>query len=163
MLKLVGCLFIILSGAMTGNSVAVSFKNKLELQRTLQRLYSQSAILLEYSLLTFSELICQLHSSESFSKLSFLYVPDDCTDVRQAVLDGIRNWDPPDEASGQILVSFFTDLGTTDISGQLSFVRLALARQTEIVEAEKKRINERLRLSRTFGVLGGAFAAIMIM
>lgn len=162
MLKLVGSLFIIIAGAMAGNSAAVSFRNKLELQRTLLKMYSETAIMLEYSFITLSELIEQLRRNNEYSSLSFLDIDDD-TDIRRSLLDKLRAWDMADEESMSILKSFFINFGTTDISGQLSYAAMARARQSEIVERETKQLNKRSRFARTFGVLGGAFAAVMMI
>ena len=163
MIKLIGCIMVVAAGAFGGNSIAFSFKRRLDTQALVLKMYRRTEIILEYSLFTFSEIVQSLKDCGEFSELGFLDVDCSRTDIRQAVLDGVKCWNEPDSGSKQILLSFFRDLGTTDLSGQLSFVKLAQAQQSEIVSTEKQRLRERMKLSRTFGVLGGAFAAIMLI
>lgn len=164
MLKLWGSVFIIVAGVMTGCKVGERYTNGLKLQKKLLSLYNEIAIVLEYSFMTFGEIISRLNESGEYSELSFLNIGTDRINIRQAVLDSISEWDADiEESSRKNLVSFFTKLGTTDIQGQISYAQLAAARQQQIINNVEKKYMQKTSLSRTFGALGGAFAAIMMI
>ncbi len=164
MLKLWGSLLLIAAGTLAGSSVAEMYKHRLAVHKKLLRLYNETAILLEYSLLTFSEIVSHLWQSGEYAEFSFLNADDACIDVRQAVLDRIGNWQTGlEESSRSNLLAFFSKLGTTDISGQISYARLAAVQEQEIISSISSKYQQRSGISRTFGALGGAFAAIMMI
>lgn len=164
MLKLWGSLLLIVAGALAGCRVGEMYTSRLKLHKKLVSLYNETAILLEYSFLTFGEIVSRLKESGEYSEFGFLNVSSECLDIRQAVLDGIDSWDACiEDSSRSNLVSFFTKLGTTDIQGQISYARLAAAHEQEIISSVEKKYQQKTSLSRTFGALGGAFAAIMMI
>ena len=80
------------------------------------------------------------------------------------MLDKIDDWDCGlEDAALNNLKSFFTTLGTTNIQGQLSYARLAAVQQQKMIDSVEKLYSQRSHICRTFGVLGGAFAAIMLI
>ena len=102
MIKLIGCIMVVAAGAFGGNSIAFSFKRRLDTQALILKMYRRTEIILEYSLFTFSEIVQSLKDCGEFSELGFLDVDCSRTDIRQAVLDGIKCWNEPDSGSKQI-------------------------------------------------------------
>ncbi len=163
MLKTLGSLLLIAAGTLSGLSISNSYKQRLHIHKKLVRLYNETAILLEYSFPTFGEIVSHLQKSGEYIEFSFLNVDTDEIDVRKAVIDAINNWDKGLESnSEENLRSFFTKLGTTDIQGQISYAKLAAVSEQEFIDSVSEKYKQRAKISRTFGVLGGAMAAIMI-
>lgn len=164
MLNLWGSILLIAAGMLAGCAVSDMYKRRILLHKKLLRMYSETAILLEYSLMTFGEIVEHFRTSGEYNEFSFLSVDSDSHDIRQAVLDGIDAWNSGLEYSAVIgLKSFFQTLGTTDIQGQLSYARLAALSQQRLIESVEDTYRQKSRFSRTFGTLFGAFAAIMLI
>lgn len=164
MLNLWGSILLIAAGMFAGFKASEMYKHKLVLHKKLLRMYSEAAILLEYSLMTYGEMIEYFRQSGEYTDFSFLNVNAAAYDIRQAVLDKIDDWDCGlEDAALNNLKSFFTTLGTTNIQGQLSYARLAAVQQQKIIDSVEKLYSQRSHICRTFGVLGGAFAAIMLI
>lgn len=155
---------LIFCGTLTGCHISAVYKRRLILHEKILRMYNETAILLEFSLMTFAEIVAHLRESGEYDEFSFLVKDTGVVDIRQAVLDGIDSWEECIE-QGAIndIRCFFTKLGTTDIQGQLSYVRLAVLQQQGHIDALAPVYNRKSRFARTFGTLGGAFAAIMMI
>lgn len=164
MLKLLGCLMLIACGALCGNRVGELYKARLETHKKLLRLYTEAAILLEYSLCTFGEIIEHLAKNDELKEFGFLNIDTHSQDIRQELQKSIDQWDSPiEDKSVNNLRVFFSKLGTTDIQGQLSYARLAAEQEQEIIDSVKKQYVQRINMSGTFGILGGVFAALMMI
>lgn len=164
MLKLLGSLMLIAAGALSGYSASHRYLRRIEMLRGLLRMYGEICIRLEYSLMTFAELIESLREDPAFSVFGFLDVDTEVCDIRLRILDSLDSLsDRFDPASLENLRSFFVRLGTTDIQGQLSYAKMAQSRQKEILASSSPVLEQKAKLSRTLGLLGGAFAAIMLI
>ena len=164
MLKLIGTAMIILSGALFGETLRKSCFLKIDIHAKLLEMYNEIAILLEYSYLTYSEIINILRTSGRYNELDFLDIPQNSMDAKSCVLNNLERWCKLDEqASKQNLESFFSTLGTTDIQGQVLFSRLAAEREKEIYIATRKKYLQQAKLSRILGCLSGVLIAIMII
>ena len=164
MLKLLGSLLVIVSGTLCGLSVSRMYTRRLLLHRKLLRLYNEIAVLLEYSMPTFAEIVSHLAQSGEFAEFCFLNPGCDELEIRQAVLSAIDDWDVTlEESSLTNLRCFFEKLGTTDIGGQISYARLAAAQESEIIAALSDKYRQKAGISRTFWTLGGVLAAILMI
>lgn len=164
MLKLLGSFMIIAAGTLAGLNVSCGYKQKMLLHKKLVRLYSETAIMLEYSFPTFAEIIEHLRSCGEYSEFGFLYKSTDGIDIKSSVLGAVDSWDTGLESSSKSeLRAFFSRLGTTDIQGQIAYARLAAASEQGFIDSVSEKYRQRAKMSRTFGVLGGVFAAIMIV
>ena len=164
MLKLWGSILLIAAGTLAGCRVSEIYKHRLLLHKKLLRMYSETSILLEYSLMTFAQIVENLRTSGEYNELSFLNVDTCSPDIRQAVLDSIDSWNSGiEESASSCLRSFFQSLGTTDIQGQLSYAKLAALSQQRLIGTVEDTYMQKSRISRTFGALFGAFAAIMLI
>lgn len=164
MLKLLGCILIITSGTFTGLNVSFKYNQKMALHKKLVRLYNETAIILEYSFATFGEIIEHLRCSREYDEFRFLNAGADDIDVKRTVLRALDTWDKGIERTSiDNLRAFFSKLGTTDIQGQISYARLAAACEQDLIDTISEKYKQRAKMSRTLGVLGGVFAAIMIV
>ena len=113
---------------------------------------------------TFAEIASHLSQSGEFAEFGFLNCGCDELDIRQAVLNAIDSWDVSlEESSLSNLRCFFERLGTTDISGQISYAQLAAAQESEIIASLSGKYKQKAGMSRTFGTLGGVLAAILMI
>ena len=164
MLKLWGSLLVITAGSLCGLSVSRMYTRRLLLHRKLLRLYNETAILLEYSMPTFAEIVSYLSQSGEFAEFGFLNCACDELAIRQAVLNAIDSWDVSlEESSLANLRCFFEKLGTTDIGGQISYAQLAAAQESEIIASLSGKYRQKAGMFRTFGTLGGVLAAILMI
>ena len=164
MLKIWGSLLIITAGTLCGLSASRMYSRRLLLHRKLLMLYNEAAIMLEFSMPTFAEIVSHLAQSNEFSEFGFLNCCGYELDIRQAVLNGIDSWDTSlEESSLSNLHCFFERLGTTDISGQIAYARLAASQESSIIDSLSDKYRQKAGISRTFGTLGGVLAAILMI
>ncbi len=164
MLKLTGGALIIISCSMIGKYIGLGYLKKLRLHEKLLQMYNETTVLLEYSYMTFDEIITSLNNSSAFEQLDFLCICAHDINIRCNLLDKIECWDKIDNVeSKDNLRDFFSKLGTTDNSGQITYSRLAAEREKEIIDRCKGEMMRRSKLASSIGFSTGVLLTIMLI
>ena len=80
-----------------------------------------------------------------------------------APLDLWRACEEPDASLTPVLTDFFASCGKTPVDGQAQLCRTTITRLETIYEERKKSSENKRRICRTVGILGGAFLAIILL
>lgn len=164
MIKITGCILLIITGCLTGLYISDKIRHRLYIEKLLYRMYCEIEILLNCSQLTYCEIISRLVESENYKELDFLNVRADTENIRKEVLDSLEESHICDEIiTANTLKNFFSCLGTSDIDGQISYVRLAEKESRECIAVLEEKTLRQCKLAKAMGVLGGAFAAILFV
>lgn len=164
MIKFIGTALIMLSGLGIGYTLSANNKRHLKKVGYAEKMLCDIGLMLEFGALTFGEIVKHLKDTDSAGQLMFLDTDEQSPDLRADILDRIElNKDKfrPDEKSA--LRQFFTQLGTTDIEGQLSLVERSKAYFFGQLQKLREESKSKCRLYNSLGALGGAFVAIMLL
>ena len=165
MIKFIGCIMIISSAGYAGFYQADKLVKKLKITKKLYRMACEIVIMLNCSYLTVGEIISRLNSCSEFDELDFIKAdPDSLTlrnDIRKKIKNSVCLADFKDEKT--IIENFFMELGTTEISGQLALAELFKKELSEQIEKLSEQSAKKCRLYRAMGILGGTFAAVMLI
>ena len=164
MLKLTGGLFIIISCSLLGKYVGLGYIKKLRLHEKLLQMYNETTVLLEYSYMTFDEIVKSLNDSPAFYEFDFLCVSTSDINIRYDMLSKIDCWNKiENEESKDNLKAFFSQLGTTDNQGQITYSKLAAEREKEIINRNKNDLMRRSKLASSISFSAGILLTIMLI
>lgn len=143
MIKLFGCLLVIILATLIGLSKSRALKERTYRLKQLSRMFMQAAELIRYRRSTVGEIIDKLNEDEHFSAL--------------------LNENDLSQQEKELLSGFLSELGTTDAEGQLSMISLYCSRCGELIDASKNEETAKCRLYEQLGFLCGAFIAVLLI
>lgn len=162
-LKLLGCAALVLAGTAVGFMKARSLSSRRRLLAAVGTLMQDLATRLRYQ----SEDI--FTSVTLAAKSAGLSIKEDA-DRSQGFLAWwelqTESFAPPHvlhNSDKELLSSFGSQLGTTDLEGQLSHIELCRAMLSKQLSEAEEEQRQKGRLYRTLGVFGGVSAAIMLI
>lgn len=164
MLRIIGIVLVMLSGANFGAYLSSKVKKHIKTVETVNDMLRETGMMIRFNAITFKELIEHLKCCCAIGKLRFLQVDTEALDIRESIVEGIKNNDDGLSAEeAEKLYSFFLQFGTTDIDGQLSMVEKYQEYYFERMQNLRDESTKKCRLYNSLGALGGAFVAVMLV
>lgn len=165
MIKLFAFLCFLIAGTVWGIAMSDRLRRKRELCECVRSMLMQISVMIRYKALTVYEIVCELHCSDLCSRLNFLKsLPESYEtgkNFRKIWSDSIlSDTEIPDEER-EILLSFGSTLGTSDIEGQVASIDAALEKIGMIQSRRSKEYQQKGKLYRSVGMLFGIMAGIM--
>ena len=154
MIKLMGCIMLVMAGAGFGCCKADNLECKYRTVKNIEHMLNDLYIMLESSVLTKAEITERIMNNKKYHMFE-KYILNNSTDEKDRSL-----LSKDDESK---LTEFFEQLGTTDLYGQLSRTKLYIGEFSQREELLKEKLKRCGRLYRGMGVICGAAAAILIM
>ena len=158
-MRLIGCVMMILCGAGCGAYISSIYLGRTEtLVRTADMLLTLS-IRLEYEAPTVDEMIADV--AEEYRRLPFLA---ENTADRDGILEALKNDSCGlEKADRERLAEFFMRFGSADRLSEQNRISAARAYFLQRIESERPENEKHAALSRRLGLLGGIFAAVMLL
>lgn len=167
MLKAV-CLFvIILLTSFGGMYFSSALKNRVITLKRINYMAEEIYVMLRYRSATVYEIAESLSADERFSDFDFLreisflsgksFQQGWCEAVKAHLPCGINKSDT------ELLMSIGRQLGTSDLDGQISNIRLRQAELGSAISAAEEEYSRKAGLYRSLGVLAGVFISIMLI
>lgn len=152
------------SGVGIGLALSQRNKNHLHTVEAVEKMFSETKLMLQFNAPTFSELIGYLKNSSQTGSLRFLEVDVDSVCVRDDIINAVReNKDDLCEQETAKLESFFSQLGETDIDGQISLAERYEEFFRDDLQKLRHESSVKCKLYNSLGALGGAFVAILLV
>lgn len=167
MLKAV-CLFaIILLSSLGGMYFSAALKNRVITLKRINYMLEEIYIMLKYRSATVYEITDALSRDERFSDFDFLREISFLSGrpFQQSWCESLENHIPfgMNKSDAELLMSIGKQLGTSDLEGQISTVRLRQAELGTVISAAEEEYSRKAKLYRSLGVLTGVFIAIMLV
>lgn len=146
--KLIGAASVIIAGTYIGFDKSAVLEKRLSTLRNILRMFDETEILMNYGAFTTGEILERLSESECFEKI----INKDSSVTRCLAED-----------EKMLINEYFSQLGTTDLQGQLSALKMyktAFAEKFNDLKAVK---NEKCRLYRTMGILAALFVCVILV
>ncbi|WP_124099128.1 stage III sporulation protein AB [Ruminococcus sp. Marseille-P6503] len=166
MVKMIGLALILMSGGLIGITASDKVKLHGKALKKIIRLLEESEIMIKYNACTFSELLEHYRICDEIKDIDFIeqYSLSGEADIKEAVCGAVKRTGLElTEEEKHNLNSFFLELGSTDLEGQLAIIshykeyfRECLCRADEETQAK-------CRLYKSMGILGGAFLAVILI
>lgn len=164
MIKLVGIILIVFTGAGIGIFASEKLKQQLCSCKLLIEMFNSISVMIRYRAMDFYEVSKELKENISLSKLEFISQLPESYNGTNSFSD---EWHKAVESDSQIgfeekeiLHSFASNIGTSDIEGQLSELELVSCRLKAVEEKRKEDYIRKGKLYRSVGVLAGIMAGI---
>lgn len=146
--KLIGAASVIVAGTYIGFDKSAVLEKRLSMLRNILRMFDETEILMNYGAFTTGEILERLSENECFEKI----INKDSSVTRCLAEDEKR-----------LINEYFSQLGTTDLQGQLSALKMyktAFAEKFSDLKAVK---DEKCRLYRTMGILAALFVCVILV
>ena len=163
MIKLIGSVLIVFAGAKTGFMKAGQLDKQLEGTRLVIHILNDVKIMLESSFLTTDEIIERLESDGEYKKTG-LFCFSESGFTKDELCENIDKCQYiTDKNDRERLKAYFLQLGTTDITGEISKTDLCIGDFKNREEVCKEKVRKYSKLYRGLGILGGAMTAVILM
>lgn len=162
MIKLFGCILIILAGAGCGNIMSDKLKSNLITLKTILLLIDETEIMLGSEYMSTNEIIDVLSQKKAYSQLGIFH-DINRLDINSSMSKNIQKSNLLNNDDKAKLSCFFEELGTTNLNGQLTKLNLCKAYFANAVLIAEQKYDSHAKLYRAMGVLCGAFAAILLV
>lgn len=146
--KLIGAASVIIAGTYIGFDKSAVLGKRLSTLRNILRMFDETEILMNYGAFTTGEILERLRENECFEKI----INKDSSVTRCLAEDEKR-----------LLNEYFSQLGTTDLQGQLSALKMYKNAFTEKFSDLKAVKDEKCRLYRTMGILAALFVCVILV
>lgn len=165
LVKSVGIIVIIAASLMTGLTLSDRVKRHYVHLKNIVLMLNETEIMLRYNACTIKELFAHLKACSELKTLDFLDVRTvNASDIKETVVDKIQATSLElSEDEKKSLISFFRELGSTDMQGQLAIVKHYKEYFNGRAAAVYEECGSKCRLYRSLGALGGAFLAVIII
>lgn len=164
MIRIIGVVMIMCAGVGCGFSLSSRVKEHLRKVSAINDMFSEVIMLIAYNAVTFRELIAYLKDRSLTSSLKFLDVDVDSVDIRENVVQAVReNQDNLEEEEVRQLCGFFMQFGTSDLEGQLLMARKYQEYFRTRLQDLREESMKKCRLYNSLGALGGAFIAVILV
>lgn len=146
--KLIGAASVIIAGTYIGFDRSAALEKRLSALKNIIRMFDETEILMNYGAFTTGEILERLSANECFEKI----IKNEGTVTRCLAED-----------ENKLVSDYFSQLGTTDLQGQISALKMyktAFAERFSDLKAVK---DEKCRLYRTMGILAGLFVCVILV
>lgn len=169
MIKLAGICALMLSCTGAGFMLSSGLSARILVLENINALLEIFSVSIRYKRETVLRLVEEAESSSSCRRLEFLsavrerllFSGDFPLAWRESVLEWLPDFLKPEDKA--ILLETGDFLGGSDIDGQLSNLQIKKEAASKLLDAAKEERKRKSKLFRSLGVLGGAFAAILLV
>jgi len=162
--KFTGIILIMLAGISCGFSMSSKFKRHIATLELLNDMFTETIMLMNFSAVTYPELILHLKESTLCGGLKFLDIDTGSPEIREKVLEAVRaNKDGLDTQESEKLFGFFKQFGTCDLDGQIAMAKKYMAYFSDRLNTLRAESVQKCRLYNSLGALGGAFLAVILV
>lgn len=166
MLKIIGFGLIFITTVSLGVHFSDRLKEKVKILNSLEFMFDDILIMVRYKAMTVYDIITELRKKEISDTLSFLKKIEFSSEISFS-----GNWSssidetdmPLSVEELNLLKSFGSSLGSSDIEGQISTIELY---KHNFIALYKKACNDyekKSKLYKSLGVISGAFIIIMLI
>lgn len=164
MIRTVGLLMLLIAAALAGNTAAKGLEGRVRRLQMLELFCEAAGSELKYLLPTVKELLCSLAQRADFQSLLFL---QNAAAAHTPFPESWRNAVETDKTlcadEREILRTIGATLGSTELSAQLSALKLCGERFQRLRETAETEVLRRGRLYRSMGILTGIFLVILLL
>lgn len=162
------CLFvIILLTSFGGMYFSAALKNRVISLKRMSYMLEEIYIMLEYRSATVYEIAEALSGDERFAEFTFLRELAFSSErsFQQSWCEAVENHIPIgiSKSDSELLKNIGRQLGTSDLDGQISGVRLRQAELNSAIASAEEDYSRKAKLYRSLGVLTGVFIVIMLV
>lgn len=165
MYKLILSMIIILCSTFIGYSFSLKLTNRRKTLNSIVSAISRMKTLICFGSFEISRVVNDCFASEEFNLISINEIAPD-TSYNEAFSVSVRNINKKyslSDSDKDLLVSFGSELGTTDISGQLSHAELYQNLFSERLSDAKEQENVKSRLYKVLGFSLGCAISLLIV
>lgn len=167
MLKYAGLVLIISISSFSGMYFSTTLKSRVVVLKKINYLIDEIMILLRYKASTVYEIIECLIKNERFSDFSFLgnIGIDGATSFQLDWCNSLEANPPLNLKKDDLLIlaDIGRNLGTSDIEGQISTLKLQRNELEILISSAEADCERKSKLYRSLGVLVGAFISVMLI
>lgn len=145
MIKLSGCLLIIILCTMIGVSRSNALKERTRSLRILTKMLEDTIQMIRYRKSTVSEITDKINEDE----------------VSRKILRGENN--SLSEEGKSIVKNFLSELGTSDTEGQISMITACLTSCNRLTVSSEQEETAKCRLYEQLGFMLGSFIAVLLI
>lgn len=164
-MKLLGLLFIVLSGTGIGFLAAMRLRQERIVMERLCQMLRELSVQMVFRAASVQELLEQLRQEPAYEMFTF---PERMLTELQSGVSLCTAWhiglqadESIPETARQLLLPLGEELGVSDLDGQVETLTQYRQQLEPYTEETRKRCSQRQRLYFSMGVLGGLMAAIL--
>ncbi len=165
--RVIAFICFLFCGAICGAVLSDKLRKERDFCRKVLSMFSMISGLLRHRALNVYEIVHELNMSQQFGELNFLSDLPDVYRTEENFHDSWRDCIQQDETilaeERELLLSFGSTFGTTDVVGQLLNIESAIERFSEIERLRSENYRCKGKMYRSIGLLFGAMAGIMII
>lgn len=164
MLKIIGCLFVIISCSLCGFYFSSQKTRRIVCLGEIIRLINEIEISMKYSRKTTADMLHEL-CKNSFEEIGFL---SEVSIKEKTFFESFKelvekNAPPLTDDDKKLLLSFAGELGSTDSEGQIKSAALYKSFFEKRLDGAKGECERQSRLYSSLGVLSGVFISILLV
>lgn len=159
MLKVVGIIIVIFVSTYIGFYKSNQLDQKLTIIRKIIRMFDEIGILLNFNIYTSNEILDHLKKNSELCLLDFFLLNSSIDNINEKISATNKLSDNDKE----LLSGFFSQLGSTDLQGQIAAIEMYRSAFKEKYKDLKEIKDEKSRLYRSMGFLVGAFICIILI
>ena len=168
MIKLIGAIFLITAGAMTGIYRSCALTQRVRLLEEYITLINEIETQIRYSAQPLYQMLENMKKKNSIggflhNLLSHAQDEDDFSQAWERAVDAIENNTGITKQDRVIIKEFGAGLGKTDIDGQIAHCNLCMASARNNLKKAREEKETKSKLYRSLGVLGGTACALLIL
>lgn len=167
LMKLIGMLIITASTTLTGIYASNQLSQRKKRIQVLILMIDRIASLIEFRALKTGDILKSIASDKSFESLEFLKNADELhqkdMSFSGAWNQAVSNDDTVGDEERQQLIMLGSSLGTSNIKGQLSMLKIYRQNMENIFNTFSQESLNKGKLYRSLGILAGVFISVMLV
>ena len=160
-LKIVGAVFLAVSGAIWGINRSICYRQAVGLCGAILEMIRKTEVLIRYSGCDVYEIVRELSTYAEMNGLG-LSAAENGGDINSAACEFVEKSDIPTKEK-KILLGYWRELGTTDCEGQVKILGGLHETASQLLEVRKAEYAKYGKLYRSVGVLLGLMAGIAVI
>lgn len=152
------------AGAGCGFSLSAKNKGQIAAVEAVEQMLCETELMLRYNVVTVGELVGRLKNLSQTRALKFLDVDEKSNEIQGEIIRLLKqNRDRLSDDQVFRIVSFFEQLGQTDLEGQIMLTQGCRSYFQTESKTLKSNSESKCRLYNSLGILGGALIAVMLV
>ncbi len=166
-IKLIGMIIITASTTLTGIYASNQLSERKKRIQAMILMIDRISSLIEFRALKTGDILDSISSDKSFEKLAFLKNADDLYKNGLSFYEAWNQAAEEDIMTGdeerQQLIMMGSSLGTSNIKGQLSMLKIYRQNMEHIFDTFSEESMNKGKLYRSLGILAGVFISVMLV
>lgn len=166
-IKLIGMIIITASTTLTGIYASNQLSEHKKRIQVMILMIDRIASLIEFRALKTGDILKTIASDKSFESLEFLKTADEYYNKGYSFYESWNQAVMSDEKAGdeekQQLITLGNSLGTSNIKGQLSMLKIYRQNMENIFNTFSQESMNKGKLYRSLGILAGVFISVMLV